>query len=756
MTWFPWKYLIRRAARKHGFLDPITLVSRLRRFAQPSSVTEPIELIRAGVAFHARGLINTRAIQHNLDWVWPFWVEKQFDPNSESFIPRAFSVTHINLTHRNWTAVGVPDFEAWPIVDPRGLVTPMWDGWSLDVWVLRDDGRALLPSRAEEVRQEQAESESSLCVRTITQANDVELATAVFVCMSEDVPVCRLTAEVRAASSGWLVLALRPYNPEGVSFINTISFDQAEHSWSVNRSESVQFHSQPDRIFMSCYKDGDVFHKLVSGSESAKVHCGIGMATAAAVFRIDGGNAKCPWRRGVDIPLAEHGTKRRAARRLARITAWPDALKNTASLEIPHERFKKLYDAAVRTLILLSPDWAYPGPYTYKRFWYRDAVFMAHALLGMNAVGRVRRLLDHFPAKQHLTGYFHSQEGEWDSNGEVLWAFAKYCSLTKTEPPREWIPVLARGGDWICRERLTREKDQLHTGLLPAGFSAEHFGNIDYYYWDDYWSVAGLEGAARLLRGCGDVKRAEKWEKAARDLTDSIRRSLEQSRHIRSCDGIPASPYRRMDAGAVGALCAGYPLQILPPRDERLLATADFLMDECLVKGAFFQDMIHSGLNAYLTLHLAQVLLRAGDARFTGLIRAVADTASATGHWPEAIHPRTGGGCMGDGQHAWAAAEWVMMMRALFVREEGDRLVLGSGLSVEWLRTRTVLRFGPTPTSSGVLTVEVRGTDGGAEVLWDGTWFSEAPCIEVALPHHEAVTINHAEASGSRCVNVKH
>lgn len=58
---------------------------------------------------HARGLLNSQAIQYNLDWIWPFWVNRQFDPRDESFVPRAFSLTHINLTHRNWTSVGLPD-----------------------------------------------------------------------------------------------------------------------------------------------------------------------------------------------------------------------------------------------------------------------------------------------------------------------------------------------------------------------------------------------------------------------------------------------------------------------------------------------------------------------------------------------------------------------------------------------------------------------------------------------------------------------
>ena len=85
---------------------------------------------------HARGLINTKAIQHNLDWVWPYWVERQFDPNDPSFMPRAFSITHINLTHRNWTALGLPECAAMPLVDPRGLITPHFDGWSLDFWII--------------------------------------------------------------------------------------------------------------------------------------------------------------------------------------------------------------------------------------------------------------------------------------------------------------------------------------------------------------------------------------------------------------------------------------------------------------------------------------------------------------------------------------------------------------------------------------------------------------------------------------------
>ena len=133
-----------------------------------------------------------------------------------------------------------------------------------------------------------------------------------------------------------------------------------------------------------------------------------------------------------------------------------------------------------------------------------------------------------------------------------------------------------------------------------------------------------------------------------------------------------------------------------------MMKTADFLIGTCFHRGGFFQEMIHSGINAYLSLDLAQTLLRAGDPGFADILRRVAELATPTGQWPEAIHPITLGGCMGDGQHGWAAAEWIMMMRNCFVREEADHLVIGSGLLPEWLESGEELFFGPTLTRMGI------------------------------------------------------
>ena len=98
-----------------------------------------------------------------------------------------------------------------------------------------------------------------------------------------------------------------------------------------------------------------------------------------------------------------------------------------------------LFDAAVRTLVLHSPGEVYPGPYTYKRFWFRDAAFMLNALLVLGGVERTRHVLRHFAPRQRRDGYFLSQEGEWDSNGEAIWIQSSRPSSTSRATTTVWV-----------------------------------------------------------------------------------------------------------------------------------------------------------------------------------------------------------------------------------------------------------------------------------------------------------------------------
>jgi hypothetical protein len=710
--WLPWRFLIRRVTGFYGFLDPVTLMARLRQFGKPSEVQEPIELLRAGLIFHARGLVNTRAIQYNLDWVWPFWVVKQFTPQDASFIPRGFSFSHINVTHRNWTAVGHPDLAAYPIIDPRGLVTPLFDAWSIDVWLMTKDNNLLLPSRQPSVVQT-LDLSGELAVTTATEENSLSLVCTARVKMDTPAgPVMQMTARgSMQTDTGWLVVSIRPYNPEGIYFIDHIRFEDSR--FVINHTHEVHFGAAPEKVLFSTYDHGDVALELDRPQAENQAACPIGMATAAAFFPI---GAKEATQIDIQVPLNQDtdfvssNTGRPAA-------PASHMVSQTAALAIPDAKFQFLYDAAVRTLLLLSADEVVPGPYTYRRFWFRDACLMMNALLGLGLAQRCERLIQGFESRQKLSGYFQSQEGEWDSNGQVLWIAHRFAQCTGQGFSTSVFTSLMKGARWIVHKRRSKKDGKPHDGLLPAGFSAEHLGPNDYYYWDDFWGVAGLRAAAELAKNQGNAADQNLFAAQAMDFETCIFTSLAQSPGYQKHQAMPASPYRRMDAGAVGSLVADYPLQITSPNDAGIMNTLSYLMSHCSFGNAFFQDMIHSGINIYLTLAVAQTFLRSRNPRYKELIHAVADLATPTGQWPEAINPLTGGGCMGDGQHGWAAAEWVMMMRSLFIREEGRTLILGSGIFPEWLEQDTPLCFGPTLVPGGVVSVRFVRSRTGLELF---------------------------------------
>ena len=739
----PWKFFLRMAARHFNVIDPLSVAAKIRSFAQPSEVQEPIELLRAGIIFHARGLLNTRAIQHNLDWVWPYWVERQFNPKDPSFIPRAFSFSHINLTHRNWTAVGKPDLPLYPIVDPRGLVTPLHDGWSIDCWFMDEQGNMICPSRLKSVEQRLLD-DTNRHIITRCETQTAQLTTETLMDEDSAGALLHITARVNSSISGWVIFTLRPYNPEGVQFIEKAAQLEDGKGWLINNETKVLLEQKPEKILFSNYGEGDVFFRLDEPQECTVKKCRIGMVTTAAFQRVEASQGDKEFRLSVPLPPSEEFPEMKSLR------SWPEVEKEAAQLQVPDREIKFLYDTASRTLIHLSAGNIIPGPYTYNRFWFRDACIMLNGLLAIGLKDRCLRHLNGFTARQTRKGFYHSQDGEWDSNGQVLWILNRYRLLSGGKMNREWIKPMIRGAKWIDKKRITSPENPKLKGLLPPGFSAEHFGPNDNYYWDDFWAVAGLYAAADTLAARAMDKEEKELRKIAQSMEKDLFHSIEMVAAEKKSLAIPTSPNRRLDSAAIGCIVADYPLQLLPPGDKRMLATADYLMNNCLQKGSFFQDMIHSGINIYMTLELAQVYLRAGDPRFISLLKSAASFASPTGQWPEAIHPLTDGGCMGDGQHGWAVAEWLMLIRNIFIMDDGDSLYIGRGVLPEWLKRKERISYGPTLTPFGRIRVEIDCRQELPEVRLFADWYEKRPRqIVVCLPGHKTASL---DAPDYRCV----
>src|SRR4051794_1456772 len=195
---------------------------------------------------------------------------------------------------------------------------------------------------------------------------------------------------------------------------------------------------------------------------------------------------------------------------------------------------------------------------------------------------------------------------------------------------------------------------------------------------------------------------------------------------------MPAGPGRRIDAGVIGSLVACDPLRLLRADDARVQATAAVARDRFTIGDAFFQAISHTGLGTYLTMQLAAVELAAGDRRALSRLRWLLDAATPTFTWPEAIHPRLPGGCMGDGHHGWAAADFLSFVRNILVREVDDGLALCSMIPDDWCGQGFEVH--DAPTHAGRLSYAVRWHGDRPALLWELEPHPDAGPVRLTAP----------------------
>jgi len=729
-------FVVRRIlARFRVGPDILRHLSTFQRLGESLEATPPGEMVPVGVRTVLRAIRTRGAVQIRPDWVWPFWVERQVDPASPAFIPRGHLPFMTNLTQRNWTMVGALESEWEGIVDPRGLVTAWFDGWSLDWWS-HDSNGWHFPSKDHAVTQDLVEAVP--VVRTALKVDSGRLEELVYCPLDHDSVVVELANHTDEEVE--LALAVRPYNPEGLAVVESLLLSGS--TVLVDGRPGLFLPRPPDRHVVSTFRDGDTAALLsneAAGPPEVFVKDPSGMIQAAFVYRVPAGESvRCA------IPLPHHRREERRKRvskkvvhhippvTCAQVVAgWKDELSRGMQVRLPDHKLQEAVDANRAYMKLFyDGDSITPGPFTYHRFWFRDAAYQLVAMARWGMPEEAAKVLSTFGDRQHRDGFFYSQWREWDSNGAALWAIAEYHRLTgDATVARALAPNISKGAQWITDKCRGREDDERVKGLFPPGVSAEHLGPYDYYYWDNFWGLRGLLDAEYLLNQLGDRQGAAAASAGAEEMHRAIMASLGMAAGRLGAQIMPAGPTRGIDAAMVGSLAACYPLGLFGAGDPWITGTARVIRERFCIEDAFFQQISHTGLGTYLTLQLAFVELEAQDPRAWQRLRWLLDHATPTYTWPEAIHPRLKGGCMGDGHHGWAAADFLSFVRNLLVRESGPlELAVLTLLPDEWRGAETVVRN--APTAYGELSYSLRWQ--GSEAVFE--WEKSSAETTITLP----------------------
>ncbi|HEX6477173.1 MAG TPA: hypothetical protein VF005_07835, partial [Acidimicrobiales bacterium] len=328
-------WMLRRAMGRLRITDDIVrYLSTFQRLGETVEVEVPGELLPVGARTVFRAVRTRAAAQLGMDWVWPWWLERQLDPRSPAFVPRGHLPLLTNVTGRTWTMVGNPRSPRKGIVDPRGLVTPWYDGWSLDWWVESEEGWHL-PSR--DSRVDQRLVDGTPVVETTLEVpggHATHRTYAVTTGASHDgtrTELLIVELENRSSDDLFVAMAVRPYNPEGLAVVERIALE--DRTVMVDGRPAVLLPRSPSAVAGSTFAGGDSAATVLRGGAAAhrnmSLRCDVGLAQLALVLPLASGATH-----RVALPLvAARRTRRRrlARRRAGRVPELPATVPSSAA-----------------------------------------------------------------------------------------------------------------------------------------------------------------------------------------------------------------------------------------------------------------------------------------------------------------------------------------------------------------------------------------------------------------------------------------
>ncbi|HAR63026.1 MAG: hypothetical protein DKM50_01520 [Candidatus Margulisiibacteriota bacterium] len=742
-------YFIFRVMKTLGIPDEgIKYVEALYKASHDMAHGIPKELVDLNVMNFIRGVFTRVIISSNLDWVLPYWMYKQYDASSISFVARGFQASSINVAHRNWTAIGSLESEYEATVDEKGLIGPYYNSWTLDFW-LGMSKKLYAPSKIDSVVQRLADN-LPIVVTEFT-AEDIRVEAHAFGdkidgkdVVFEKVIVKNLGSIKKKFS---LYYSVRPYNVEGMKLINAIEYNSNENTISVDEDLAVKFISKPDLVYCSNFEKGDVSLFLDTDYAIAnESKCEVGLCTAAVeyIIELEPGEQKeyearlpivktSKYSSIFDSDVAYIGTLEKLIER------WNEKLAETMQISIPDKRVKDAFDANKAYMLLFYDGKSInPGPSSYHSFWLRDAAYLVNGLDKIGFTQEAKNVLATYPDRLRKDGFFFSQEGEWDSNGEAIWVLIEHYRMTKDVEFLKYLyPSIKKGADWIINKVKETERPSIPEslrGLLPPGLSAEHFGAHDYYYWDDFWALAGLRDAAFAAKELGDHDSHSKFSQAFDRLMNIVNVSLKEVAARLGQPLMPISPNRRMDSAAVGCLSAVYPLRVMSQYDERVTNTLKYMEATTFQGNGFFHDVNHSGYGTYLTTHFIEAHIYLRSQRAIEILDWLVDVATDTYTWPESINPTTMGGCIGDGHHGWAAADYLVTIRNIFFFEEDNRLVLMPVVPRRWFKPNNPISVSNAPSYFGRINYTAFVDKNKLKIVIENQYTVVPEDIEINLP----------------------
>ncbi len=540
-----------------------------------------------------------------------------------------------------------------------------------------------------------------------------------------------------------LIALTQPYGVHReLSGIHGIAFDRDQRIW-VNGNQPFAAFSRP-ADFVQTGQIADVISNLQTDQLAGldKLPCANAYdGAAAATFAIElppGGTyaLNIAFAPSPDLPLPDATA--------GSVLGNSEFLYNRdigePSFVIPDEFVTNAYRASKGYLLVAEDrDGIRPGPNEHDAIWIRDLAYIGEALFA-NDDDLIKRYLDvpfQFQTEDGMIppvlegdgqGGLQPRAGmiEWDSQGQAIFLIAEthryQPDIARLE---QYYDNVYRAADFIRQKRTETVNNPPETrGLLPPSESAEDLGPDHYHhYWDDFWSVAGLEDAAFIATELGHTEDAEWMLAEAEELRQAIHASVEAVMGPEPAY-VPGAPENiESSAMARGTGPAMFPAKTWEWDDPLMARAFDEYHQRWINPTGGGYIHIFGQFWPYGGLGLARNYLRLGRQDVVHQILGwtlTNQTLPGAFVWAEQVSPQTGAISGGDMPHAWAMANYIMLIREMLVIRDGDTLELFAGVPPSWLEAGKEIQLNGLTTVHGDITAQMTSTLQIIEESWQG------------------------------------
>lgn len=432
----------------------------------------------------------------------------------------------------------------------------------------------------------------------------------------------------------------------------------------------------------------------------------------------------------------------------ATIADWQKILSAGMQIELPESKVTNTFYASLVYDLLardhIGNDYIQTvNKLHYHAFWLRDASDIVHMYDVTGYPQIASQDLAFFPRFQQPDGQFLSQPGQYDAQGEVLWAYGQHYRMTHDLAfARSVFPAVERAVAWIDN---VRKSDPLHL-IPPSAVKDNEYvdGHVTGY---NLLALAGLKNAAILADAVGRPEKAAAWRADYTTYRQSLIRAIERCASTNG-GAIPPSLDDGCKGNDWGNLLGTYPEHIFAPGDPLITNTLK------MVQGKYAEGLTTYGAGRYIHHYLmiknvlTEIVRDEQQQPVKDLYALLVHTSSTQEGFEFAIR------VWGDRDfadnltpHGWFAAEYRTMLRSMMVREDEHKVHLLTVMSPAWMGAGKTIRVERAPTESGevaftltqpddhsaniALRTQWRENDKPAAVLLHLPWFAEVSRVTV-------------------------